>query len=63
MWDYDEIPFLKFNIVKNDIDIYCKETNIKNPYLSTDYYHPDANHPSKKWIIYLMNLEEKAIKS
>ena len=63
MWDYDEIPFLKFNIVKNDIDIYCKETNIENPYLSTDYYHPDANHPSKKWIIYLMNLEEKVIKS
>ena len=35
MWDFDEIPFLKFNIVKNDIDIYCKETNIeKTGYLS-----------------------------
>ena len=56
MWDYDEIPFLKFNIVKDDIDIYCKETNIETPNLSTDYY-------PKKWIICLMNLEEKVIKS
>ena len=60
MWDYDEIPFLKFNIVKNDIDIYCKETNIENPYLSTDYYPKGS---AKKWIICLMKLEEEVIKS